>query len=239
MKNITTSTVSSNKRIFRRGKHNARAQTVRARCGLVGMLAVVALDFLTPRVAMGALSVDVGTYTLTGDSATPQTIYLSVNNSGSPITVGALNFYIQLGDGTGTTPYISSVDLLTGTIFASNNSGQSADSGNLPQNQFYGVLKASGPVGSGPVIPTGLSQLATISFVTTGTPSGTFSLSFGSTDYFTDTTSPVGVGLSFTPGELDLAAVPEPVNVALPIFGGLVALATGCSRWCRRKASVC
>jgi hypothetical protein len=240
MKNITTSTKNRNQRTFCWGRHNTRAQTARTGCSLATLLVALALAFLTPRVAMGALlNVDVGAHSLIADSATPQTIFLSVNNSsGSPITVGALNFFIQLGNGAGTTPFISSVDLLTGTIFSSGS--QAGDSGNGPQSQFYAVLKAGG---SGPVIPTGSSQLATISFVTVGTTSGSFSLSLsssgGSTDYFTDTTSPTGIGLSFTPGSLDLVAVPEPVNVALPVFGGLVALGAGYRWWYRRKASSC
>lgn len=239
MKNITniaTSTMNSNKRTFRWGKHNAHAQTVRAGCSLAGLLAALALAFLTPRVAMGSVQVDVGTQTVIGDDATPQTIYLFVNNSGAPITVGSLDFYIQLGDGTGTTPSISSVDLLTGTIFSAGS--QNGDINNGPQLQFYGVTKASGP---GPAIPSGQSQLAAISFVTTGTASGSFSLSLstsggGNTDYFTDTSSPTGIGLSLVNGTLDVVAVPEPVNMALSLFGGLAVLVGGLRRWPRRKA---
>ena len=36
-----------------------------------------------------------------------------------------------------------------------------------------------------------------------------------------------------------LTVVPEPVNVALPVFGGMVALAGGYRWWYRRKASAC
>ena len=222
MKDIMNSTMNRNKRTFHRGKQNARAQTVRAGCSMAGLLAALALAFLTPRVAMGSVQVDVGTQTVIGNDATPQTIYLFVNNSGSPVTVGSLDFYIELGSGAGTTPSISSVDLLTGTIFASNNSGQSADPGNESQLQFYSALKASGPSGSGPVIPTGSSQLAAISFVTAGTASGSFALSLsptvGTTDYFTDTSSPTGVGLSIVNGTLDVVAVPEPSNALAAVF---------------------
>jgi hypothetical protein len=208
MKDITNSTMNRNKRTFHRGKQNARAQTVRAGCSMAGLLAVLALAFLTPRVAMGSVQVDVGTQTVIGNDATPQTIYLFVNNSGSPVTVGSLDFYIELGSGAGTTP--------------SNNSGQSADPGNESQLQFYSALKASGPSGSGPVIPTGSSQLAAISFVTAGTASGSFALSLsptvGTTDYFTDTSSPTGVGLSIVNGTLDVVAVPEPSNALAAVF---------------------
>ena len=93
------------------------------------------------------------------------------------------------------------------------------------------------------VIPTGSSQLAAISFVTAGTASGSFALSLspnvGTTDYFTDTGSPTGIGLSIVNSTLDVVAVPEPVNLALTVFGGSVAFATGYRRWYRRKVSAC
>ena len=221
MMNNETSIMNLNQRDFRRGTPNACAQTVRTGCGLAWLLAALAFAFLTPRVAMGALEVDVGTHTLIGNDATPQTIYLSIYNSGSPITVGALDFYIQLGDGTGSTPYISSVDLVSGTIFQGNNLGQSGQ-GIGSQLVYYGVAKASGTPGSGPQIPTGQSQLAAISFVTAGTASGSFSLSLnpsaGTTEYFTDSSSPAGIGLSFMAGTLDVVAVPEPSNTVAAVF---------------------
>ncbi len=170
--NIATSTSNCGGKVFYRENCNTRAQTVRVGRGLAGSLATLMLVFLTPRVAMGALDldVDVGTQTLIGNDSTPQAVSFYVNNtSGSPITVGGLDFFIELGTGSGTTPSISSVDLLTDTIFANNNEGQHADSGNGVQLQYYSVVYASAPA---PEIPTGSSLLATVSFVTAGTASG-------------------------------------------------------------------
>jgi hypothetical protein len=234
-----TATKNSIKRTFRRAKQNAREQTARAGCSLPAMLAALALGFLAPRVATGALeNLVVGENYVIGDSQNPQDIYLNVYNSGSQIAVGSLNFVIQLGDGTGTTPSISNVDLKTGTIFSSGLQG--AQPGTGEQIGFYGVVTSPAVD-----IPQGWSRLATISFVTAGTASGRFDLSLSAlddqgqrvgTDYFTEQYTPVG--LTFSPGYLNVTPVPEPVRAALPLFGGFVALAGGYGWWYRRKANV-
>ena len=202
------------------------------------LLVTLALSVLTPRIAQAALSIDVGLQSVTADTAAPQAIEIYVNNDGGPTSVGAMDFYIRLGEGTGTAPYISSVDLLSGTIFESDNSGQSADPGNGPQLQFHEVLKASG---AGPVLPTGSSLIGTVSFVTAGITSGTYDLllsvpGVGDTDFYSDAASPSPLGTIVFNGSLDVVTpIPEASTVFAAVLALLVAGLHLCGRLNRHR----
>jgi hypothetical protein len=203
----------------------------RSRIGLA-LVAALAYGILGRDDALAQLTLSVGTPTVVGNSATPQSINLVVNNGGSPVTVGALDFYIQLGDGAGASPSISSVDLITATGFALNNSGQSSDPNNSAQLQYFGVLKASGAPGSGAVLSSGANTIATVSFVTTGISSGSFPLSvsvagIGDTTYYTDALIPSALGITINNGTLYISAVPEPRQWSLLMSLGLAAFAFG------------
>lgn len=66
------------------------------------------------------LVIEVGDRTI--DAAASQTIDIMVENpTANPVLIAGLNFNLQLGSGG---PVIQDVDLITGTLFASNNQGQ-------------------------------------------------------------------------------------------------------------------
>ena len=179
--------------------------------------------------AWGGLVIDAGTHALDGGSASLQTVELWVNNTeASPIAVGSLDFYVQLGNGSGSAPAIANVNLVTGTIFAADNLGQSAFSGNTAQLQYHAVLENSTPA-THPEIPVGLSKLATLSLDTWGYASGLIELKlmgtdWGDTGYLDPSVSPLAVTTTINNGWLNITPVPEPNTTA--VVGGLL-LGTG------------
>lgn len=83
------------------------------------------------------------------------------------------------------------------------------------------------------------TKLATVTFDTTGFESGSWALTFGGTKY-----NPFGdpgneIFPTFTSGQINVTPVPEPVHLALPIFGGLAVLIGGVRQWCCRKTRTC
>lgn len=99
-------------------------------------------------------------------------------NGGEPIPVIGIGFNIQVADGGpllgGKTngPAITSVDIFTGTVFASNNNGLSGSGSIAPQLYERGTLTRSNTVS----LPAGLSKVATVVLDTTGFSAGTYSL---------------------------------------------------------------
>ena len=125
-------------------------------------------------------------------------------------------------------------------LFGSNNNGDlgAGDlSGGLGQIFLRYTSTSSGTVTLG----AGTFDLATVTFDTTGIGAGVYSWSAATSpngvSYFTDTS--LGGVLNPTLFGGTLTVVPEPVNVALSIFGGLAVLAGALRWWCRRKASAC
>ena len=160
------------------------------------------------------------------------------NTAAELLATLGIQFNIQIGDGSVTAPLITGVDILTGTIFQNNNTTPSGgQDGDNTWRWEIGTTAATSPY---PSVPTGYSTVATVTFDTTGFSSGTWDLSLttpqGSTAYI-DTNTPVGpLPMTITDGTLTVLPVPEPINAALPIFGGLVVLAGGLGQWCRRAA---
>ena len=139
--------------------------------------------------------------------------------------VEGLNFNVQVADG-GTDaavggsidgPKIQSVNLVTGTIFDGNNTGQ-VDTLTLPQVSANTVTTSTGMIAA-----DGL--LATIEVDTTGFMEGTFDLRVGDTR--NGPSDFAGIPIQITDGSLSV--VPEPVGLGLAFFGA-AALFSVCRR---------
>jgi len=161
--------------------------------------------------AVGAPIVVVGNHALRPNMAN-QTIAIGVTGA-DPIE--GLNFRIQVEDGgplppaagPPTGPVITSVDLITGTIFADNFSEQT-DLLRLDQIWVQSVTTESGTV-----IADGL--LATVTFDTSGFTQGSFRLALAET--LDGPTDFAGIPITITDGMLHV--VPEPSNwiMGLPV----------------------
>jgi len=199
----------------------------------------VAAAALGMTVAKGQVVLTVGTIDVPAESAA-YSIDLFVNNtSGAPVAVASLDFGIATAEAG---PKIGTVDLLTGTVFASDNNGVFAyvegDHG-----KGYALTEAppSGPNPLGNIfLPTGLTKIATVSFNTVGISPGVYTLSLtGSGGSLPDTDYSIPssfdpLGMSVFNGSLNVTAapVPEPEEMAL---GSVVALvAWGALRRFRR-----
>lgn len=136
-----------------------------------------------------------------------QSIEIMVSGGDS---VQGLNFRIQVADG-GTHPMaggsidgpmISNIDLLSGTIFDGNNTGQN-DLLSLPQVWVQSTTSANDTV-----LADGL--LATVMIDTTGYMEGEFDLRVG--DTLDSATDFAGVPVDITDGMLRIRGVPEPAG---------------------------
>jgi len=107
-----------------------------------------------------------------------QTFEVHAVNHGDPVPVTGIGFNVQVADGGVPAggriqgPAITSVDVVTGTVFASNNNGPSGAGSMVPQVYERGTLTSSGSVN----LPSGISKVATVVLDTTGFDSGTFTL---------------------------------------------------------------
>ena len=148
-------------------------------------------------------------------------------------SVQGLNFNVQISDGGSPTfgtsvnaPKITSVDLLTNTIFFGNNTGYPTGQPAFSTNKEYWV--ASTTTSSGNVSANGkLARLTidTTGFFASGSPH-TFALKLSGlnsgdpdTDFLTSTGE---LPASFTTGSINIVtALPEPSSLILLVFGGL------------------
>ena len=179
-------------------------------CVLAGLL-------ISPTLLLADATIVIGNNPLQPNTPNqPVQIYVS----GVPAVAG-LNLNAQIGDGWAIgTPVFSSVNLTSGTLFSSNNSGPS-DIGSIPGLAMYSILTNSGSISGG----SGL--LATLYVDTTGLNSGTFALSLGdtlngATTFLTETGE---APITITEGTLTV--VPEPAGLAI--------LATGLLPLVRRR----
>jgi len=152
-------------------------------------------------------------------------------NSGDPMEVNGMIFNIQVADGgpeLGKTirgPAITSVDIFTGTVFASNNDGPRDGVSIAPQLYMRQTMTLSDTVS----LPHGESKVATVYLDTTGFDSGEFTLTLNTLNGPTRYTT---LGDDFFPefgdgGSVQLTVVPEPgvwavaSGIGLMLFAGL------------------
>ena len=175
---------------------------------------VAAAGLLMASSALATPVINVGINPIQPNSADQLVkIYVSDLISAAVEDLEAADVSVQIGNGNGTAPTITSVDLITGTIFASNNSGQfPAASGNGPQVNYESILN-SAP--GAYVNANGL--LATIHISTLGVSSGSFKLSLGAgatqlgpSDFYNGSFNLVTP--TITDGTI---VVPEPASIGL------------------------
>jgi hypothetical protein len=195
--------------------------------------------FVAGLASHAGLILDLPDLTLQPNQAN-QSFTISVQNDGGIVLLTGAQLELILGNGISGAPAFEAVSLLaSGSLFAANNTGDRGAGNFGGYRQLFERLTTTS---SGTVtLANGTFDLATVTFDTTGIGPGVYSWSAehspNGASFFTDTSSGGVVNPTFSDGTLTV--VPEPVNAALPVFGGLVALAAGCRWWYRRKASAC
>lgn len=169
------------------------------------------------------LTVNIGTIELL-PNAPDQIVTLQVSGvSGA----AGLDFYVQVADGFPNVPgsaedgpNITSVDIVAGTLFASNNDGGQFGSGLGDQHQYRGVLTDSGTV-------SGSGLLATLTLDTTGITTGSWALNLddvfnGPTVFYDVNFDPITAIL--TDGTITVVPEPRayPLAAALLLTAGIV-----------------
>lgn len=174
---------------------------------------------LSGSVCIAAPTIQVGDHMLQAGQA-GQVITINVTN-GAPVA-GVL-FNVQISDGGSanmdgtldTGPFITDVDLLTDTIFETNNDGVS-DLGSFPQLAMRSVITSSGTVFAS-------GQLATVTLSTVGVPPGVYDLKlFDTLNSYTTFLNSNGSELSTSIFDGTVTVLPEPTTFGLV---GLVAAA--------------
>jgi hypothetical protein len=215
------------------------------------LASVLALLVASP-AAHAALVLDLPDLMLQPNQAS-QTFTITVQNTGDTgVQVNGVQLELIIGNGdvaiggSGEGPAFQAVTVVatSNLLFYPNNTGDRGAGNfatNFPPDGLKQLFQRLTSTSSGTVTlaPNSPSDLATVTFDTTGVQPGVYSWSATNSpngiSFFTDTSGQV------FPTCIDglLTVVPEPVNVALPIFGGLAVLACGLRRWCRRKTSGC
>lgn len=184
-----------------------------------GLLGAIAVGLLMASSAAQAAIINVGNYSFTANTGV-KTISLFVNGTEQ---IAGEDFYAQLGDGgsfnggTNSKPSFSSVNIIAGTIFGSNNTGASGDP-SPGGNAAHPLIWVDGTTtGSGTVQLQSNSLLATLQIDTTSAPVGSYPLLLsgvaGSMGGFTTTlrnASGVAIPLTITNGTINIVSVPEP-----------------------------
>jgi hypothetical protein len=202
------------------------------------LMAVLFTAFAVPTPAAPAIAV--GNIQLLPDKPN-QTVQVFV--SGGDVVQG-LNFEIQTGDGgpdsggtaAGAGPLITNLDLLTGTIFAANNTGQHGGGPlSLTGKTKAQVWEATTTTSATTVAAAGL--LANITFDTTGfkTINQSFPLALKGTN--NGDTNFAGVPINITNGTITI--VPEPGAVGLVLAMGIMGLRRRRRGLFRETAQVC
>lgn len=166
-------------------------------------------------------------YVTGGDAVRVLELFVQVGNGGPELELTAEDFRLSPGAGI-PGPAITAVDLLTGTVFATNNLGQ--------QNpidapiDFPQLAAAYTQVSSGTVVAEGL--LARLSIDTTGFASGTFALSltaYGVTTEFDGASANVTDGLLIVGGGTPQADQPPIADAGADqsVDGGTAVLLAG------------
>jgi hypothetical protein len=169
-------------------------------------------------LAQGAITVSTGgPYVFTEGTVGNVVLITGVASAGE--MVGGMNFVVGTGNQGAGQPIISSVDILTGTVFAANNTGQFPVGFPAPGTVVvYSVTTAAGTVS-----PTGL--LGTLQISTVGVAPGIYALNLKKNVGFPQPTfnfAPTAVvrdDFSTDPtAVIQVVAVPEPASVVLGLF---------------------
>jgi uncharacterized protein (DUF2141 family) len=122
--------------------------------------------------APAGLSVTLGRYTLAHGASASFQIDVSDSHPAAAQDIEAMNFALQIGNGLGSTPSISSIDLSTGTIWAGHGAVVDSPSGGVqPQFQAWSVT-----TGSAGDYVTANGVLATITLDAAGAAPGNYIL---------------------------------------------------------------
>jgi hypothetical protein len=178
--------------------------------------------------AHAQLLIDVGDHSF--PAATSQTIEFTLENTGaSAISYSGLNFNMELPSGGAT---ITGVDLITGTIFQSNNDGQEIPPGNTATFWSVNITTAGNPPSIVTLDAGQTTMLATVT-LTTGGIGGPFALNLGDTIGGTTeflNASGLLIPETVTINDGTLTVVPEP-NASLAVAGLLLGAAAFARRW--------
>ena len=170
-----------------------------------------------------------------------QTFSISLSNSGAPVPVTGITVNLQTADGgpeagvghSISAPKISDINILSGTIFASNNNGLSGSGSIVPQVFSRGTLVSSGTVS----IPGGASTLVgVVTIDTTGffsSPVGGWVLTLNTLNGATLYTT-TGADLLPTLVDGHLSIVPEPGDYGIMIGISCIGFAVA-RRSCRGR----
>lgn len=182
-------------------------------------LVVVMLSTLTTH---GAIIVSVSSYSVS--AGIPVSAQFTVSNS-SPVAasgIEGMTFTLQVADGLGATPKISSLDLLTGTIWAGHVSPANLTipiGGNQSQYQSRDIFTDN----AGDLVDAN-GLLATATFDTTGANPGDYLIKLvGTKTVGRDSVLLNGVGevvpVTFGQGTITITQVPEPDTFILGLLG--------------------
>jgi len=193
---------------------------------VLGAIALLAGQRVSAQIVLTA-----GTWSM--PTASTLSVDFFVQNSGAAVAIEGLDFYVDTPAGTG--PTIQSVDLITGTPFAGDNTGATPYSGNTANSQYFAIVQNPG-VGGIPQLATGSTKVATVVFNSAGVSANDYALllkntALGTTDYTVPGTfDPLGITVNN--GTITVTAVPEPAEMA--VAAGLTLVAFGAWRRIRK-----
>lgn len=178
---------------------------------------------ILPNSADAALSLIIGDNILAPNMPN-QEVTVQVQNTGSPVAIIAVQANVQVEDGDEATlaPTISEFEILSGTIFATDNGSYTPQIDTSRRREYSLFDDGALP---NPEIPVGLSKFATVTIDTTGYSSGTYSLSFetgaGVSAYIDPLADPLPFTGSLTGNLIIAAHAPEPSTAGLLMLAGI------------------
>ena len=209
-----------------------RSLWISSRSGCRLFLAIAALLIFSHVPTQAQLLITVGPHVLQPNTSGQSVELFLENPTLAPISFAALNFNLQVADGATPTPApnITDVDILTGTLFASNNNGQ-VDAASLVHAWAATTATSSGSV----TLAAGASRtLATIQISTLGYDSGSWNFNVGNT--FNGATAFADASAQTVPVTIvdgTISVVPEPAS-ALAVSGVMLGFAVLLR--CRKRA---
>jgi hypothetical protein len=170
--------------------------------------------------------VSIGTYSVAQGSS--RNISITVADAATPATedIEGMTFTLQIDPGTGTTPAIASINLLTGTIWSGHVSPANVNESAGATNQFDSFSLLTDNAGDY-VNANGVLGTAVVS--TVNAPLGAYTLRLiGTKDLASDSQFLNGVGdpvsAVFATGSLTVTSAPEPASLGLMGLGAIALL---------------